>query len=195
MESQIYLIPIRSHSSPILLLLRLSRTQKSKFPCLLMIACNHLPGIDWRGARRDNVFVERLWRKIKYEEVYLDAYNTVPLLARQSENTRSSSIRNSFIHRLKDIHPVKLTSMQSRQYRWHRKKGRHLLSKPVATVKQTDPLLSTNRHTYTWPRWSSLKHCRRRTTRLLKWRTYRQIKVSKILEKPERMKSIVKVAL
>ena len=65
-----------------------------------------------------------------------------PLLARQSENTRSSSIRNSFIHRLTDIHPVKLTSMQSRQYRWHHKKGRHLLSKPVATVKQTDPLLS-----------------------------------------------------
>ena len=44
-----------------------------------MIACIHLPFIDCRGARRDNVFVERLWRKIKYEEVYLDAYNTVPV--------------------------------------------------------------------------------------------------------------------
>jgi putative transposase len=31
-----------------------------------------------RGAWRDNVFVERLWRTIKYEEVYLHAYNTVP---------------------------------------------------------------------------------------------------------------------
>ncbi|MDE0993892.1 MAG: integrase core domain-containing protein, partial [Rhodospirillales bacterium] len=29
------------------------------------------------GAWRDNVFVERLWRTIKYQEVYLDAYNTV----------------------------------------------------------------------------------------------------------------------
>src|SRR5689334_13045609 len=27
--------------------------------------------------RRDNVFVERLWRSVKYEEVYLRAYETV----------------------------------------------------------------------------------------------------------------------
>ena len=34
--------------------------------------------MDGKGAWRDNVFVERLWRSIKYEEVYLRAYNTVP---------------------------------------------------------------------------------------------------------------------
>ena len=34
--------------------------------------------MDGKGAWRDNVFVERLWRTIKYEEVYLRAYNTVP---------------------------------------------------------------------------------------------------------------------
>ena len=28
-------------------------------------------------AGRDNVFVERLWRSVKYEEVYLRAYETV----------------------------------------------------------------------------------------------------------------------
>ena len=33
--------------------------------------------IDGKGAWRDNVFVERLWRSIKYEEVYLRAYDTV----------------------------------------------------------------------------------------------------------------------
>jgi putative transposase len=33
--------------------------------------------MDGRGAWRDNVFVERLWRSIKYEEVYLRAYDTV----------------------------------------------------------------------------------------------------------------------
>ena len=33
--------------------------------------------MDGKGAWRDNVFVERLWRTIKYEEVYLRAYNTV----------------------------------------------------------------------------------------------------------------------
>ncbi|WP_187182354.1 IS3 family transposase [Rhizobium sp. WL3] len=33
--------------------------------------------MDGKGAWRDNVFVERLWRSIKYEEVYLHAYKTV----------------------------------------------------------------------------------------------------------------------
>jgi putative transposase len=33
--------------------------------------------MDGKGAWRDNVFVERLWRTIKYEEVYLKAYDTV----------------------------------------------------------------------------------------------------------------------
>jgi putative transposase len=33
--------------------------------------------MDGRGSWRDNVFVERLWRSIKYEEVYLKAYETV----------------------------------------------------------------------------------------------------------------------
>lgn len=33
---------------------------------------------DSRRTWRDNVFVERLWRTIKYEEVYLHAYRDVP---------------------------------------------------------------------------------------------------------------------
>src|SRR6516162_2975226 len=33
--------------------------------------------MDGKGAWRDNVFVERLWRSIKYEEVYLRAYESV----------------------------------------------------------------------------------------------------------------------
>jgi len=33
--------------------------------------------MDGRGCWRDNVFVERLWRSIKYEEVYLHAYESV----------------------------------------------------------------------------------------------------------------------
>ena len=32
--------------------------------------------MDGKGAWRDNVFVERLWRSIKYEEVYLKAYDS-----------------------------------------------------------------------------------------------------------------------
>ena len=33
--------------------------------------------MDGRGAWRDNVFIERLWRSVKYECVYLKAYDGV----------------------------------------------------------------------------------------------------------------------
>jgi putative transposase len=39
--------------------------------------------MDGKGAWRDNVFVERFWRTVKYEEVYLRAYDNVSE-ARQS---------------------------------------------------------------------------------------------------------------
>ena len=34
--------------------------------------------MDGKGCWRDNVFVERLWRSVKYEEVYLKAYESLP---------------------------------------------------------------------------------------------------------------------
>jgi putative transposase len=33
--------------------------------------------MDGKGCWRDNVFIERLWRSVKYEEVYLKAYDSV----------------------------------------------------------------------------------------------------------------------
>jgi putative transposase len=36
--------------------------------------------MDGKGRCLDNVFVERLWRTVKYEELYLKRYETVPLL-------------------------------------------------------------------------------------------------------------------
>ena len=33
---------------------------------------------DGRGLALDNIFVERLWRSLKYEEVYLKSYRSVP---------------------------------------------------------------------------------------------------------------------
>jgi putative transposase len=33
--------------------------------------------MDGKGAWRDNVFVERIWKSVKYEEVYLHAYDSV----------------------------------------------------------------------------------------------------------------------
>ena len=42
--------------------------------------------MDGKGAWRDNVFVERLWRSLKYEEVYLHAYDDVPEARRRIGN-------------------------------------------------------------------------------------------------------------
>jgi putative transposase len=33
--------------------------------------------MDGQGAWRDNVFVERLWKSVKYEEVYTTLYNSI----------------------------------------------------------------------------------------------------------------------
>jgi putative transposase len=38
--------------------------------------------MDGRGRCLDNGFVERLWRTVKYEDLYLRGYETVPELLR-----------------------------------------------------------------------------------------------------------------
>ena len=38
--------------------------------------------MDGRGRALDNVFVERLWRSVKYEDIYIRGYNAVPELHR-----------------------------------------------------------------------------------------------------------------
>jgi putative transposase len=42
--------------------------------------------MDGKGAWRDNVFVERVWRSVKYEEVYLRAYESVSHARRSIED-------------------------------------------------------------------------------------------------------------
>jgi putative transposase len=34
--------------------------------------------MDGRGRALDNIFVERLWRSVKYENIYLNCYETIP---------------------------------------------------------------------------------------------------------------------
>lgn len=38
--------------------------------------------MDGRGRAFDNIFIERLWRSVKYEDLYLKSYDNVPLLDR-----------------------------------------------------------------------------------------------------------------
>ena len=55
--------------------------QGSQFTSSAFTGLLHGHGIrismDGKGCWRDNVFIERVWRSIKYEEVYLHAYDTV----------------------------------------------------------------------------------------------------------------------
>jgi len=37
--------------------------------------------MDGRGRAFDNIFIERFWRSLKYEEIYLKNYATVPALS------------------------------------------------------------------------------------------------------------------
>jgi len=73
--------------------------QGSQFTSMVFTGLLHHNGIaismDGKGAWRDNVFVERLWRTIKYEEVYLRAYASVPE-ARASLNRYIDGFYNSY---------------------------------------------------------------------------------------------------
>jgi len=55
--------------------------QGAQFTCeafLHVLERNHIRiSMDGKGRWMDNVFVERLWRSVKYEEIYLKAYCTV----------------------------------------------------------------------------------------------------------------------
>ena len=55
--------------------------QGAQFTCEAFTSCLEAQGIrisqDGRGRAFDNIFVERLWRSVKYEEVYLKSYTTV----------------------------------------------------------------------------------------------------------------------
>ena len=52
--------------------------------------------MDGKGAWRDNVFVERLWKSVKHEEVYLKAYDSV---REMGYSARSSIFRRQWIVR------------------------------------------------------------------------------------------------
>jgi len=58
----------------------LNTDQGSQFTSTAFVELVHQRGIrfsmDGKGAWRDNLFVERLWKSVKYEEVYLHAYDS-----------------------------------------------------------------------------------------------------------------------
>jgi putative transposase len=58
--------------------------QGVQFTAEAFVGCLERAGVavsmDGRGRALDNVFVERLWRSVKYEDIYIRGYDTVPQL-------------------------------------------------------------------------------------------------------------------
>lgn len=73
-------------------------------------------GEDSKGTRRDNVFVERLWRTKKFEQAYLRAYDSVPddreSLHRQ---LMFNTIHEDRVTRWTDKHPIRHISNRRSQ--------------------------------------------------------------------------------
>lgn len=59
--------------------------QGVQFTATAYTSCLENAGIrvsmDGRGRALDNIFIERLWRTVKYEDLYIKEYSTVPALA------------------------------------------------------------------------------------------------------------------
>jgi len=53
-------------------------------------------GMDGKGKAFDNVFVERLWRTVKYEEVYIKNYYTVTEARRLLRDMSTFTIPRGF---------------------------------------------------------------------------------------------------
>ena len=81
--------------------------------------------MDGKGAWRDNVFVERLWRSVKYEEVYLRAYDSVSDPRTSIKRYLDFYNGRRPIRALTAPHPITPTSTR-RHSAWQPSPGRHL---------------------------------------------------------------------
>ncbi len=66
--------PLKKHGKPALF----NTDQGSQFTADLfveiLLSNDIQPSMDGKGRAIDNIFVERLWRSVKYEDIYLKAY-------------------------------------------------------------------------------------------------------------------------
>src|SRR5262249_11094456 len=79
--------------------------------------------MDGKGAWRDNVFVERLWRSVKYEEVYLRAYESVSDARISIGRYLASTTPDVHTRALTAMRPIRPTS-QSCRSAWQHNPGR-----------------------------------------------------------------------
>jgi putative transposase len=76
--------------------------------------------MDGKGCWRDNIIVERFWRSLKYEEVYLRAYDSVRRLGPRSAATSRSIMAFGRTLRLTGARRTKHTSFHPPQWRHNR---------------------------------------------------------------------------
>ena len=89
--------------------------------------------MDGKGAWRDNVFVERLWRTVKYEEVYLRAYASVSEARASIGRYLTSTIGRGPIRRLAGGRPIRhISAGCSQSRRQHNQGGNPLNHRPDA---------------------------------------------------------------
>ena len=63
--------------------------------------------MDGKGAWRDNIFVERLWRSIKYEDIYLHAYETPTDVKHGCNSILNSIILDALIEHIQGKHRIR----------------------------------------------------------------------------------------
>jgi len=81
--------------------------------------------MDGKGAWRDSVFVERVWRSIRYEEIYLRAYESVSQDRRSIGQYMSCTTANVLIRAWRIRRPMRHTSRRcQRSNRQHDRPGR-----------------------------------------------------------------------
>ena len=107
--------------------------------------------MDGRGSWRDNVFVERLWRSVKYEEVYLHAYDSVGQARASLGGIWTSITANGRIRVLLPEHRIVPTSTTCRCSRQPKFRRRYRgvtpagLRPPCVTPRQRHTTISTGR--------------------------------------------------
>ena len=91
--------------------------------------------MDGKGACRDNAFFEHLWRTIKYEEVYLCAYDSVSAARESLGQYLTFYNSRDHTHRWTGKRPIKHISTRRDQPRSQNNRARNPPTKRLETVQ------------------------------------------------------------
>jgi transposase InsO family protein len=104
--------------------------------------------MDGKGAWRDNVFIERFWRSLKYEEVYLRRTRAPRRPSTSSGVTSRSTTSSGRIRRSTVNHRMRHSSI-SRPTGRRNRRGHHIAAADFVSEKPAPPLTTTDRGTMT----------------------------------------------